>query len=56
MHEACESGDWEMMAEAAEKVHGEDFSSMPCHDEDDSAHANYEGEMGSHMGRGMMGW
>ena len=44
MHEACESGDWEAMAEAAEEVHGEDFGSMPCHDEG-----------WGHMGGGMMG-
>ena len=40
MHEACESGDWETMAEAAEEAHGEDW----------------DGHMGGHMGRGMMGW
>lgn len=28
MHEACESGDWEAVAEAAEAVHGEDFGHM----------------------------
>ncbi len=60
MHEACESGDWEAMAEAAKEVHGEDFDDMPCHDEDDYA-LNGGGGMGGHMdsgmmGRGMMGW
>ena len=25
MHEACESGDWETMAEAAEEAHGDDM-------------------------------
>ena len=55
MHEACEDGDWEAMAEAAEEVHGEDFDSMPCHDEDGYAPANRGGGMGSHMGRDMMG-
>ena len=56
MHEACESGDWEAMAEAAEETHGEDFDYMPCHDEDDHAPANRWGGMGGHMDRGMMGW
>ena len=32
MHEACENGDWEAMAEAAEEAHGEDFEHMPYHD------------------------
>ncbi len=31
MHEACENGDWEAMAEAAEEVHGEDFGYMGGH-------------------------
>jgi hypothetical protein len=35
MHEDCENGDWEAMAEAAEEMHGEDFDDMPCHSEDD---------------------
>ncbi len=51
MHEACESGDWEAMAKAAEAVHGEDFDYMPYHDENDYAPA---GGWGGHMG-GMMG-
>ncbi len=34
MHEACEDGDWEAMAEAAEAAHGEDFDSMPGHNYD----------------------
>ncbi len=55
MHEACESGDWEAMAEAAEEVHGDDFEDMPCHSED-SYDSNWWGGMGGHMGRGMMGW
>jgi len=54
MHEACESGDWEAMAEAAEELHGDDFDYMPCHSEDDYA-PNRWGGMGGHMGRGMMG-
>ncbi len=32
MHETCENGNWEAMEEAAEEIHGEDFSDMPCHD------------------------
>ncbi len=55
MHEACESGDWEAMAEAAEEMHGEDFGSMPCHDENDSAPTSDWSGMGGHMGGGMMG-
>ncbi len=35
MHEDCENGDWEAMAEATEEMHGEDFDDMPCHSEDD---------------------
>ena len=56
MHEACETGDWEAMVEAAEEVHGEDFNSMPCHGENDYDPANYWGGTAGHMGRGMMGW
>ena len=55
MHEACEDGDWEAMGEAAEGVHGEDFNSMPCHDEDDYS-SNDDGHgMSGHMGGGKMG-
>ena len=54
MHEACESGDWEAMTEAAEEVHGEDLDYMPYHDENDYASANRWGGMGGHMGGGMM--
>ncbi len=57
MQEACGSGDWEAMAEAAEEAHGEDFDDMPCHNENDYAPANHWGGVGGHMGsRGMMGW
>ena len=42
MHEACEEGDWEAMHEACE--------------EGDYAPAWRWGDMGGHMGRGMMGW
>ena len=56
MHEACEDGDWEAMAETAEEVHGKDFSSMPCHDEDDYTSNNGWGGMGGGMmDGGMMG-
>ncbi len=55
MHEACEDGDWEAMAEAAEEVHGKDFSSMPCHDEGYSSSGEGWRGMGGHMGSGMMG-
>ncbi len=62
MHKACEEGDWETMTEAAEEVHGGDFGSMSCHDEDD--YSSEEGDripsggwggMGGHMGSDKMG-
>ncbi len=47
MHEACENGDWEAMAEAAEEVHGEDFGYMPYHDGNYHTTANgWSGMMG----------
>ena len=52
MHEACEGGDWEAMDEA-EEVHGEDFASMPCHDE--GYYSPYEGDRVSPRGWGGMG-
>jgi len=62
MHEACEEGDWDAMVEAAEEVHGEDFGTMPCHDEgyypSDEGERVYPrgwGGMGGHMGGGKMG-
>lgn len=59
MHEACATGDWEAMVEAAEEVHGEDFNHMPYHSEgyQDGARAPFSGwgGMGGHMGGGMMG-
>jgi len=62
MHEACENGDWESMAETAEEVHGEYFGYMPCHGEgyyapDEGALMPYNrlDGMGSNMGGGMMG-
>ena len=60
MHEACEEGDWEEMEKAAEEFHGEDFSSMPCHDEgyyppEEGVRSNGWGGMGGHMGGSMMG-
>ena len=48
MHEACVSGDWEAMAEAAEEVHGEDLDYMPCHGEGDYT-PNRWGGMAGHM-------
>jgi hypothetical protein len=57
MHEACEEGDWEKMAEVAEEVHGKDFSSMSCHEESyyspgkgDRVPNSGWGGMGGHMG------
>jgi len=52
MHEACENGDWEAMAEAAAEVHGDDFA----HHFGEYAPANRWGGMWGHMGSGMMGW
>lgn len=63
MHETCEDGDWETMVEAADEMHGEDFSHMPGHG--DSCYPPQEGTqpsvegwggMGGHMGGGMMTW
>ncbi len=45
MHEACENGDWEAMAKAAEEAHGEDFDHMPYHDENYHTPANRWGGM-----------
>lgn len=71
MYEACQTGDWEAMAEAAEVVHGEDFGYMPYHGGDYYAPenggqgpANNWGGTWDHMGGGttgggwggMMGW
>jgi hypothetical protein len=67
MHEACEEGDWEAMAEIAEQVHRGDVSSMPCHGEGDysskegvRAPSDGSGGMGGGMRGGnwggMMGW
>jgi hypothetical protein len=58
MHETCEEGDWEAMAEIAEEIHGEDASSMPCHGEGDYS-SEEENRVPSggwrDMGSGMMG-
>ena len=54
MHEACENGDWEAMIGAAERVHGEDFSDMPCHDEEGYTTAGGWGMMGGGMTGGGM--
>jgi hypothetical protein len=71
MYEACQTGDWEAMTEAAEAVHGEDFGYMPYHGEgyyapEDGGQspANNRGGTWDHMGGGttgggwggMMGW
>ena len=66
MHEACESGDWEAMAEAAEEVHGDDFDYSSCGGDgyyapgEDASSATRWGGMGGHMGGsgwgGMMSW
>lgn len=53
MHEACEDGDWEAMDEAAGEVSGEDFASMPCHDE--GYYSSDEGDRVSPRGWGGMG-
>ncbi len=58
MHETCEYGDWESMEAAAEGMHGEDFSDMPCHGgsyDGSQAPTGLSGGMGGHMGGGMMG-
>jgi hypothetical protein len=62
MYEACEQGDWEAMAEAAEEVH-QSVGYAPCHNYEYQP-SNYwrpnswGGMMGGHMGGwgGMMGW
>ena len=63
MHEACEVGDWDAMAEAAEDIHSEGFGYMPCYEEgyhtrEDGSQAptNPRGGMWDHMGGGMMDW
>ncbi len=53
MHEACESGDWKAMAEAAEKTHGEDWYNHMGGSMWDNG---WDGDMSGHMGGGMMGW
>ncbi len=61
MHEACEEGDWEAMAEEFEEVH-EDLGYAACHSDEYPATGDTEqtfpnrwGGMGGHMGGGMMG-
>ena len=63
MYEACETGDWETMAEAAREFHGEGFGYIPRHDKDyyapeegSQVPANPWGGMWDHMGGGMMNW
>lgn len=56
MHEACEEGDWDAMAQAAEQYHEENgFES--CHDDYEST-SGFGGLMGGHMDGwgGMMSW
>jgi hypothetical protein len=62
MYEACWTGDWEAMAEAAEAVHGEDFGYMHFHGEGnyapkegDQVPANNWGGTWDHMGGGTTG-
>lgn len=62
MYEACQTGDWEAMAEAAEAVHGEDFGYMPHYGEGyytpevgGQGPANNWGGMWDHMSGGTMG-
>lgn len=63
MHEACENGDWQAMAEAAEEAHGADVDYMPGYNENGYESANGWGNMGGgmmgngwgSMGGGMMG-
>ena len=50
MKQACGDGDWEAMGDAARGFHGEELSSMPCHDEGD------EGMMGGSPGSYSMMW
>ena len=61
MHEACEEGDWEAMAETAEEVH-ENLGYASCHsgeypatDDSGQTFPNRWGGMGGHMGDGG-GW
>lgn len=60
MYDACRSGDWEAMAEAAEGFHGPGFGDMPCRagientTGDENTSGTTRGYRG-HMGRGMMG-
>ena len=62
MYQACGNGDWEAMADAAETVHREAFSYMPCYGIDASSpETEYEssasmwGNTESHMGNNYMG-
>ena len=63
MYRTCQDGDWEAMLEAAGEVH-EDYSGyMPCFGyyasnngaDYETTPSNGRGEMGYHMGGGMMG-
>jgi hypothetical protein len=64
MHEACESGDWEAMAESAEEFHEQNgYGDCPGYgfsdgDADSTSGTNgmMGGGWGGHMGGNMMGW
>ena len=52
MHEACEEGDWEAMAEWHAQCYGEEGTMNGGM----MRGGMMGGGMGGHMGRGMMGW
>jgi hypothetical protein len=65
MYEACLSGDWGAMIEAAKEVHENYSGYMPCfgynegtggYNEESQSPSSGWGEIGHHMGGGMMGW
>ena len=63
MYEACQTGDWEAMAEAAREFHGEGFGYITHHGKDYYAPeegrqvpVNHWSGMWEHMGGGMMNW
>ncbi len=56
MHEACKTGDWEVMAETAEEFH-EEFSYTACHGTyTPEEKTGSTSRPGGHMTRGIMGW
>ncbi|MFH1647361.1 MAG: hypothetical protein ABID71_06750 [Chloroflexota bacterium] len=54
MHEACEEGDWEAMAGAAEAYHEDNDDDHCSFDGDEDGDVSYSG-WGGMMGGGMMG-